>query len=400
MHRCADIHNGMSNLTSLLHKTSEQHVELGVSRINRDNADLQKVIGWFECHNPFDLHDHSLRSLSTGLTATEDNNLDCDEAELVGKTIQQSLNNLCLEDAKIKRNDQVKTFEYLRPGITIDRKIVRIDPLILFTRLTALMQREGCIADQFSYELTPEPSALFKDGMMRKANKSILRNRFLDKTDAVKDTTATCCVVDGGAVLHKVKWVMNVTFKDILTSYTDYMKNRYGRYERVCVVFYGYTDEMSIKTSEHTRRSTQLASANVRINEMTAVTANREIFLRNSKNKEHFIQLLSMYLCEAGIETVHSTGDADVLIVQTAAEIAANRDVVVAAEDTDILILLMHHWTPDMCDIYFNTERKAKSAKTIKSWNIRDIVEGPHMVDNILLAHAWSGCDSTWIGKK
>ena len=32
MHRCTEIHNSMSSLTSLLHVSSEQHVELGISK--------------------------------------------------------------------------------------------------------------------------------------------------------------------------------------------------------------------------------------------------------------------------------------------------------------------------------------------------------------------------------
>ena len=44
VHRCASIHNAMSNLTKVLHKTSEQHTELRQSRIKRDNDDLTKII--------------------------------------------------------------------------------------------------------------------------------------------------------------------------------------------------------------------------------------------------------------------------------------------------------------------------------------------------------------------
>ena len=40
MHACADVHNCMTELTNLQHKTSEQHTELGKNRIKRDNADF------------------------------------------------------------------------------------------------------------------------------------------------------------------------------------------------------------------------------------------------------------------------------------------------------------------------------------------------------------------------
>ena len=43
MHPCADIHNGMCNLTGLQHRSNEQHVEMGVIRKKCDNDDLRKI---------------------------------------------------------------------------------------------------------------------------------------------------------------------------------------------------------------------------------------------------------------------------------------------------------------------------------------------------------------------
>ena len=40
MHRCAEIHNAMSELTGNANKTSEQYCELRVARITRDVKDL------------------------------------------------------------------------------------------------------------------------------------------------------------------------------------------------------------------------------------------------------------------------------------------------------------------------------------------------------------------------
>ena len=40
MHRCADIHNAMSELTGAYRKTSEQHVDMSKSCIKRDNTIL------------------------------------------------------------------------------------------------------------------------------------------------------------------------------------------------------------------------------------------------------------------------------------------------------------------------------------------------------------------------
>ena len=43
MHACASIHNVMTELTHNQHKTSEQHVDLGASRLKRGKADLAKL---------------------------------------------------------------------------------------------------------------------------------------------------------------------------------------------------------------------------------------------------------------------------------------------------------------------------------------------------------------------
>ena len=133
-----------------------------------------------------------MRSLSTGLTATDEDGVNCDNADGVGRTIQEMLDNICIKDAIIRRKDHVKTLESLRPGITIEKKAVHNDLVILFTRLTAILQREECIAEHSCYELTPEPTSLFKDGMMRKSNKSILRNAILEKVESMNNVTAKC----------------------------------------------------------------------------------------------------------------------------------------------------------------------------------------------------------------
>ena len=69
MHRCAAVHNAMTSVTALSHRTSEQHVEIGSRRCYRDEHDLHNVFKWFCQHNPFDTNETQLKSVSTGLTA-------------------------------------------------------------------------------------------------------------------------------------------------------------------------------------------------------------------------------------------------------------------------------------------------------------------------------------------
>jgi hypothetical protein len=283
----------------------------------------------------------------------------------------------------------------LRPGITIEKKAVHIDPVILFTRLIAVLQREECVEEHFSYELTPEPTSLFKDGTMRKNNKSILRNAILDKVESMNNITAKVCVIDGGALLHKVKWSLDSKFQELFNKYSDYVQRRYRSFERCCMVFDGYTDNASIKSTEHARRSSHTASANVTVSKTMTVTTNREMFLRNISNKKQYIQMLGAHLEINGIEVVHSHGDADVLIVEKALEKAVTEQVVVSGDDTDLVILLIAHWKETLHDITFSTEQKAKSTKVVKSWSIQELARSCEYTEHLLFAHAWSGCDST-----
>ena len=134
MHRCAAIHNSMSTLANVIHRTSEQHVDLTVSRRQRDMADMEKLDAWFQTHDPFDPDIPTLRSLTTGLTAAVSDNINCDDAEAVGQMIQEKLDGVCFQKATIRRSDQVRTLECLQVGVKLDKTVIHIDPLILFTR--------------------------------------------------------------------------------------------------------------------------------------------------------------------------------------------------------------------------------------------------------------------------
>ena len=59
-------------------------------------------------------------------------------------------------------------------SIKLGKQQLVIDPMVLFSRLLVLLQRHGDIETCFGYELTPIPTALFKENMMRKTTKSAL----------------------------------------------------------------------------------------------------------------------------------------------------------------------------------------------------------------------------------
>ena len=174
MHACAQVHNAMTQLTGNHHKTSNPDAELGASRIKRDNEDLENIKLWIENHNPFDDNEPLLRNIATGITATEGDGINCDEAEKIGQAIHDQLDGISITEATIKKKDQIKTLELLKMGVEINKEKIHVDPMLLFSRLLALIEREEEIREYFRFELTAFPISLFQNGMMRKANKSKL----------------------------------------------------------------------------------------------------------------------------------------------------------------------------------------------------------------------------------
>ena len=393
IHRCADIHNAMTELTGASRKTSEQHVQLTSSRITRDNKDLETMKEWFDLHIPFNQHEPNLKSLSSGLIA--DSKINCDDAEPVGETIQSKRDNMIMEDISIKRKDKVKKFESLLPTTKIGDNNVHINPLILFTRLTALMNSEDNIAVNFRYEHTPEPIALFKDGIMRKPGKFVLRNHLLSTAESMTPQDHDVCVIDGGTLLHKVFWPKS-TFGDVLDQYVQYVKTKYGKCKCVNVVFDGYSDKNSTRAQEHHRRTT-LTSTSLEINGNTKVTFNREALLANTNNKDQLIKLLCARLKEAGFSPMQCEGDPDISIVKTGIEYAkVGRNVAVVTEDTDVLVLLMYHRKEGMGQLMFGFEKREKKERSKWIyWDIHDLVATQSNPETLLFAHAWTGCDTT-----
>ena len=129
MHRCAEIHNAIGELTGACPNTSEQHVGLSCSQIMRDNNDFQTL------KNLFDKDEPRLKSLLSGLIG--DGAINCDQAEETRRKIQETIDGFQMEEASIKRKDKVRNFEDLMLTTKIDHKDVHIDPTIFFSSLTA-----------------------------------------------------------------------------------------------------------------------------------------------------------------------------------------------------------------------------------------------------------------------
>ena len=105
-----------------------------------------------------------MQALDSGLIAEE--LITCDDAENIGRIIQQSMDNVALSDASIKRLQQAIPLSSLKPSVKVGNQTIVINPMALFSRLVVLMRSINDISSCFAYELAPDPTAIFKDNMM------------------------------------------------------------------------------------------------------------------------------------------------------------------------------------------------------------------------------------------
>ena len=93
------------------------------------------------------------------------------------------------------------------------------------------------------------------------------------------------------------------------------------------------------------------------------LTVTKEAFLSDPKNKQ-FIDFLGTKLTNQGCQVFYDQTDADLLIVQKAIESASSMDTVLIGDDTDLLVLLLHHLPQYGKDIFFYVRSQEKYKRT------------------------------------
>ena len=174
--------------------------------------------------------------------------------KILGKKIQAALDNTAYHNASIKRKDQIKTFKFLQHDKTVSKTGgAAFQSHAMFNRMITVAAREDNIEEFFHYELTQEPMSLFKNGMMRKPE--ALRKVTMPEEEAIKKDDIKNCdtyVLDGGALIHRVRWSKGTKFITIAETYVKYIRKNYRL--NVPVVFDGYHNK-STKSHEHLRRN-------------------------------------------------------------------------------------------------------------------------------------------------
>ena len=147
-------------------------------------------------------------------------------------------------------------------------------------------------------------------------------------------------VLDGSALLHRVPWPRGSTYKSMIHLYVRYVTRKYGA---VAIVFDGYNDNPTTKDAIHLRRTGDCVGVTMHFASGLMIKSKKDEFLNNKANRQRFIHHLSDNLERAGCSVDHAKDDADVLIVLTAVASARHKETVLIGDDTDLLVLLLHH---------------------------------------------------------
>ena len=118
-------------------------------------------------------------------------------------------------------------------------------------------------------------------------------------------------------------------------------------------------------------------------------------FLSNPHNKTELIRILRDTFTRNGIASEQCCGDADVSVAKKAVELALHENVIVVADDTDIMVLLMYHWRPEMKELYFSTTESINKKRVPAQYSIKELVDKQPLTPYLLFAHSWGGCDTT-----
>ena len=232
---------------------------------------------------------------------------------------------------------------------------------------------------------------------MRKANKSLLMHALLGKDSLVtewQDIIKTeNNVIDGGALLRNIKWKEGEKFKEIICRYQSFITSKYG----LCsIVFDGYENIPSTKDHEHMRRA-KVTCPKIWVENETTLSVSQSSFLSNNENKHEFLTLLKPVLENDGHEIIQAKSDADSLIVSTVLQKARDvGSVSLHGTDTDLAIMLLHHWRDNYADIVMKSDLVMKGRKQLKQLKVK---EHASCIDDdtrnlLLFIHAFGGCDT------
>ncbi|KAK3741541.1 hypothetical protein QZH41_002925 [Actinostola sp. cb2023] len=406
------------------------HADLGISRIKKDEADVQILVDLFEKNwtNPFDPSDE-LVSISTGTAATPEISKDLLGAYTIGEQAYTEFKEKRIENESSQKFHDRLPKHNLKSFTNIKAKkktkssnkeaILKADHRLFGRMVLIATSRNLQMKDVLKHPLGPLPWALANcDGTLKKTNKSSLARNLEKKiASAAEIPQPSACIIDGMSLVQKVQ-AENKTFAELSEHLLVSALRAATGSARVDVVFDVYNDN-SIKNSERVRRGSGILFTNIapghkiqqwrRLLACSASKTHLINFLAHDWQKPEIREKLGdkeLYVtcremcfritkdsCERIEPLASSQEEADTRMLLHAYHAAPDfESVVVHADDTDVLILLLAFSQDIVCNIFM----KCGTQTRIRFIDVTKLsrVLGENVCKALIGVHAFTGCDS------
>jgi hypothetical protein len=200
--------------------------------IKRDADSSGKLTDFFNANSPFRFCDvERLVSLLSCVCVTMCDNVTCDKANTIGINNLKQWEGMEYSEVTVRRGNAVKTLASIFNTYKVGDEEHKIDANKLFQRLVILAhsQQSLVLSAVFKFEITVYPTSLFKAGLMRKPDKPALLKKLYTGMKSAATPKSSIHVVDGGCLLHKVRWVKGNAFADLLSRYETYVEQKFGQ---------------------------------------------------------------------------------------------------------------------------------------------------------------------------
>lgn len=325
-----DICRGVETFCSYVHQSGEQHVDSRASRISRDQADIQKLIEFYDADNPFPSTEQII-SITSGLIGNW--SINCFKAYEIGIDLYKLNIGKKVSELKFQRKNRVLPLIAMNSKVQINNNVIPIKPLLIFQRFCLNMIATKNIETFLQLELAPFSLSIFDESDLRKTNKSSFIENFNKLEIPLSDSDFTN-VVDGGFFIHQISWTPNEPTESVLRKYIQFAKKNFK--PNSTIVFDDY-ENMGTKYSERCRHQKTCSGREINVAENSIIPIRSEEFLNNDKNKKSLIELLVKRLNSENFRSKVADEDADSLIVSIARKEArfGNR-VQIIGNDTDL----------------------------------------------------------------
>ena len=318
---------------------------------------------------------------------------------------------------------KVKTMAITMKSIQVeDTKMYDLN--VIYSRVIALFcsDRSVDVEDVLAYELAPVPTAMFtEEGMRLCKAKSTLKKSLQVEVSKRKAGDADITVIDGSALLWTIHWPADGTVADFIEN----VKARLTSYlleSDVYLIFDRYFEysiksvtrdvrETVVNKKHHLLLSTKLPAQKVvlssienkkQLNKLLCDELSKDRLFHLRSTKTHKLVVTGEDPCPIEIkmeerlnrhDLENQQEEADTIIVQQVLRCAGEaQQITVVSDDTDVFVLLLHHYHQAGLDVplIMESPRKERVIVDIKA----TLAKQTQIVKHLLPAHALSGCDT------